>query len=426
MKNNRVVLLVGGLVLACSNIVQAKEGSDALVESISNAKKGPYTLGEFGVSGPDFIKDTEVFLNGRLRLEGADMDAKSGGASVLSLRNRFGLKTAKVAGFSVLAEGEHTWILTPTSAYSAFPSGSRSVIADPDNFDLNRLQLDYALGSTDLALGRQYISHGDQRFVGAVGWRQNDQTFDAVSVTNTTVKDLHLTYSYANQVNRIFGTNAPSSALSRWHGDVHIMRGAYSGFSAGTLSGFAYLMDFENAVAASTNTYGAEFRGSQHLCESLPDLDYLVTTALQNGAGDNASYEEYYFRGDLSMNAKPVKGGIGMEWMTGNGSNAFIFPLGTNHKFGGFADAFLTTPASGLRDYYTWVGGKCPLEVNHKLIFHHFSTDDGNDFIGYEFDYVAKKVLTQNTSILMKLAHLEGSRSVRDIQRASIQLDYTF
>ncbi len=422
MKNSKIVVLVGGLAFAGASIGQAKEEI-----AVQPEKKGAYTLGDFGVSGPDFIKNTEVFLNGRLRLEGADMDAKSGGASVLSLRNRFGLKTGKVAGFSVLAEGEHTWILSNTSDYSAFPTGAKSVIADPDNFDLNRLQLDYAFESTNFSLGRQYINHGDQRFIGAIGWRQNDQTFDAVSVTNNTLKDLNLTYSYANQVNRIFGTNAPAGALSRWHGDMHLMRGDYSGFSAGTLSGFAYLMDFDNAAAASTNTYGAEFKGSQPLCESLPDLDYLVTAALQNDAGGNpASYEEYYFRADLSMNAKPVKGGLGAEWMTGNGTNAFIFPLGTNHKFGGFADAFLTTPGAGLHDYYAWIGGKCPLEVNHKLIFHHFSSDEGGDFLGYEFDYVAKKVLTENTSALIKLAHLEGSRAVRDIQRASIQLDYSF
>mgnify|MGYP001602057119 CR=1 FL=1 len=420
MKTNKAILLLGGLAIAGASVGQAKE--EVAIES---AKKGAYTLGDFGVTGPDFVKNTEVFINGRLRFEGADQDAKSG-AAVASLRNRFGLRTGKVSGFSVLAEAEHTWILSNTSDYSPFPSSSRSIIADPDNFDLNRLQLDYSLKSTDFSLGRQYINHGDQRFIGAVSWRQNDQTFDAVSVTNSTLKDLNLTYSYANQVNRIFGTNAPSGALSRWHGDVHLMRGDYSGFSAGTFSGFAYLMDFENAVAESTNTYGAEFKGSQQLSQAMPDLDYLVTGALQNGAGDNASYEEYYFRADLSMNAKPVNGGLGAEWMTGDGDNAFIFPLGTNHKFGGFADAFLTTPGSGLHDYYAWIGGKCPLEINHKVIFHHFSSDKGNDFIGYEFDYVSKKVLTENTSVLMKLAHLEGSRTVKDVQRASIQLDYSF
>lgn len=390
------------------------------------AKEGAYKLSDLGVSGPDFIQDTEVFLKGRLRLEGADQDGKKG-ASVASLRNRFGLETGKVSGFSVLAEGEHTWILSNTSDYSPFPSKTRSVIADPDNFDLNRLQLDYTLlEDTQFSLGRQYINHADQRFVGAIAWRQNDQTFDAVSVANNSIEGLNLTYSYANQVNRIFGTNAPSGSLSRWHGDVHMMRGDYSACSVGTLSGFAYLMDFKNAVSASTNTYGAELKGSQRIAESLPELQYLVTTALQNGAGDNDSYEQYYFRGDLSMNAKPVKGGLGLEWMTGDGDNAFVFPLGTNHKFGGFADAFLTTPDSGLRDYYAWVGGKCPLDINHKLIFHHFSTDEGNDFIGYEFDYVSKKVLTENTSVLVKLAHLEGSRTVKDVQRASVQLDYSF
>jgi hypothetical protein len=38
----------------------------------------------------------------------------------------------------------------------------------------------YATKALDLTLGRQRINLDDQRFVGSVGWRQNEQTFDAV------------------------------------------------------------------------------------------------------------------------------------------------------------------------------------------------------------------------------------------------------
>ncbi len=370
-------------------------------------------------------KGIEFFLNGRLRAEAADLDARPGTGSVVSLRNRFGIKTQEFSGFKFLAEGEHTYILSNTSDYSAFPgTGNRSIIADPDNFDLNRLQVSYTRNNTSITLGRQYILHSDQRFIGAVGWRQNDQTFDGVSLRNTSIENLTLQYSYANQVNRIFGTQAPDGSLERWHGDVHLFKADYAGLEAGDLSAFAYLLDFENAAAASSNTYGMEWKGNLDL--AAQKINYLVTGALQTDAGANSDYQEYYLRVQADTKFGGLTTGLGMERMTGDGTHAFVFPLGTNHKFNGYADAFLTTPASGLRDYYGWISTTCPLGVNHKLAAHHFSTDEGNHYLGYEIDYVAKRKLTDSTSILFKAAHLEGHGSLKSAQRASVELNYSF
>ena len=59
---------------------------------------------------------------------------------------------------------------------------SYPVVADPENYDLNRLQLtNSSLPGTVITLGRQRILLDDQRFVGNVGWRQNEQTFDALA-----------------------------------------------------------------------------------------------------------------------------------------------------------------------------------------------------------------------------------------------------
>lgn len=393
----------------------------------ANAEKDKTTLKDIGITGNSFLENTELILRGRLRAEYADQAARANDGSVFTLRHHFGFITPKVGGFSLLAEGEHTWVLSNTSGYSAFPvPGTRSVIGDPDNFDLNRLQLDYTYGDTKFSLGRQKITHAGQRFVGSVPWRQNDQTFDAVTATNTSIEGLTVTYSYANQVNRIFGTQAPAGALERWHGDVHLFRADYKGWNVGTASTFAYLMDFDNAVAASSNTYGLELKGATNIPVLPNKLNYLLTAAVQTDAGANADYEEYFLRSDFYVKNKVYSAGVGMEWMTGDGNRAFQFPLGTNHKFNGFADNFLTTPATGLKDFNAWVGGKCPLGVNHKLAFHYFKTDEGNNYLGYEIDYVAKKKLTDNVSVLLKLAQYEAHGAPRDVQRASLQLDYSF
>ena len=168
-------------------------------------------------SHPESILDSiHLMGSARLRFEHADIDGKEK-AALTSLRTRFGFKTDSIHGFKFLAEGEHTWILSDTDRYTAFPpfpNNNRSIIADPDNFELNRVLVSYASEALDTTVtaGRQYIKFADERFIGAVGWRQNDQTFDAVVLENKSVKNLTFTYAFINQVNRIFGDSTPAEA----------------------------------------------------------------------------------------------------------------------------------------------------------------------------------------------------------------------
>ena len=62
------------------------------------------------------------------------------------------------------------------------------MIADPAMTALNWLQLTYASDyDTKFVVGRQRILVGNQRFIGNSGWRQHEQTFDAVSAVNTSI-----------------------------------------------------------------------------------------------------------------------------------------------------------------------------------------------------------------------------------------------
>ncbi len=107
---------------------------------------------------------------------------------------------------------------------------------------MNRLQLtNTRLPGTTLILGRQRIALDDQRFVGNVGWRQNEQTFDAVRVVSKSVPTLTVDATYLNQVNRVFG---PDSPQGRWHGDGWLGNVAWQ-LPIISLTTFAYVLDFE-------------------------------------------------------------------------------------------------------------------------------------------------------------------------------------
>ncbi len=380
-----------------------------------------------------FIKDSRPFVDGRMRYEWADIDAFDNGY-VLSLRNHFGVETGKLAGFSFLVEGEHTWVLTDTDKYNPFPGvpSDRSLIADPDNFQLNRLQLAFDGFDSHVAVGRQNIIIDDHRFVGNVGWRQNEQTFDAALFQNQSIEDLKLTYGYIDRVNRIFGEDAPSAGLTRFESDSHLFHLEYEGLGIGKLRAFSYLLDFgdESGLSKkwSTNTYGVELQGARELSGSKINFTYLATAAYQENAGANpVDYGAAYYRAEVGVKKDSLNAGLAVEFLTSDGGDAaFQTPLATGHKFNGFADAFLITPDRGLRDYFVWVGATCPLKIKHKVILHYFTNDYGGDVLGFETDYVATRKINDHFTALLKLAFLNGSGGQSDIKRVSLQVDYAF
>ncbi|MGB0775339.1 MAG: alginate export family protein [Akkermansiaceae bacterium] len=373
-----------------------------------------------------------LFGTARLRYDYADFGAPGlDTANLGSLRTRFGIKTDSFHGLSFLAEAEHTWVLTDSGHYRPFPGfppANHAVIADPDNFQLNRLQVSYQWDaiSTIITVGRQAITLDDQRFIGAVGWRQNDQTYDAVRIENKSIKDLTINYVYIDQVNRIFGTNAPATALEKWDSDSHLINIAYSGIANHTLRAFAYLLEFDNSPANSSDTFGLELQGTRELSSSN-NLNYLITIATQSDAGDNPTdYSEQYFRAQLGVTSDCCHYGAGAEIITSDGKGGrFRFPLGTNHKFNGFADAFLTPPAGGLRDYYAWIGTEA-LGFKHTLTYHHYQTENNSTNLGWELDYVAKRKLFENSNFILKVAHLDGEGTQMDVTRASAEINYSF
>ena len=332
-------------------------------------------------------------LESRLRFE--NVDQPSAGADALTLRIRAGAE-AMIGNLSFLAEAEGTAALV--NNYNAFPfalPGERqwrpehSVVADPQNIELNRLQLQYKAGKGIVTLGRQRINLDDQRWVGSVGWRQNEQTFDALrGELKSGPTSLDLTYAMKQRT--IFGSDAgPRTA---YDGDF-VFAGA--GSKIGPVQGklFAYLLDYDETffLANSSQTYGLFLTTSVPITADAK-FNLRASYARQSDYGKNPfNYSADYWSLDAGATLKGFSLNGGWEKLGSDNGRAVQTPMATLHKFNGWADVFLTTPPGGLQDSYVTLSHRSekiaaikPLVAT--LSYHRFDSDTGDSRYGTEWD----------------------------------------
>lgn len=309
------------------------------------------------------LAESKPIVDARLRYEAVDQTPLAEEADAQTLRLRLGVETGKAWNTALLIEGEAVAELS--GSYRDDNARQRDlsypVVADPEGEEINRLQLvNTSLPGTTVTLGRQRILLDDQRFIGSVGWRQNEQTFDAVRIVNKPLPALTLDVAYLDQVNRIFGRESPQG---RYQGDSVLGNVAYQ-FAFGKLTGFGYLLDFEpiatlpaalNPVRMSGETYGARFAGERPLRKIK--LGYAASYARQNDFGANPlDFSLDYYSIEVTGTYRQYSVTLGNEVMEGNGSVGFATPLATMHRFHGWADKFLTTPVNGIDDRYVSLG----------------------------------------------------------------------
>lgn len=365
----------------------------ALAAPIGFAQPALAAPAKFG--DPVKIDDTLTFdpiLDARLRWESVDQPATDADAVTVRLRAGFELKHA--SGLSVLAEGEGTLALG--TDYNAFPfviadrqrRPRYSTVADPMNVELNRLQLQYKTKGATLTLGRQRINIDDQRWVGSVGWRQNEQTFDAVR-GEATIGPVGLDAVYATGQQTIYGIDAGSR--QSYKGDF-VMLNATAKLGPVNLRGFAYLLDYDEAVvfANSSQTYGAKASTALPLAPKTK-LNLMASYARQSDYGSNpVSYAADYMAVEAGIEHKGLGLTGGWEKLGADRSanRAVQTPLATLHKFNGWADIFLTTPNAGLQDFYAGgtykFSGKAGL--NAAVTWHRFDSDLGSVHYCDEWD----------------------------------------
>ncbi len=326
--------------------------------AISGYSTGAETVAEAFSNG-------KVKLNFRLRYE--DVDVPSGDNDLLSLKTRLTYSTESYNNWGLLLEMDDTTHVTDLDSGAGIPG-----IADPEGTEINQAILSYSFSDTTAKYGRQRILLDNQRFLGGVGFRQNEQTYDALSFTNKSFGDTEIFLANITNVNRIFGEN---SAIGDHTNETILFNTKYTGLEAGTLSVYAYLLDNQDAQAMSSDTMGVRFTGK------TGDFSYTIEYATQSDGGDSPlSYDADYTVLEGGYKVGPVNLSLGFEVLGADGGNgAFITPFATLHAFQGWTDVFLGggtgNVAGGIEDTYAkaaWTAAGLKFLVK----YHMFSPDD--------------------------------------------------
>ncbi len=382
MKRNSIVFLSAASLLL-SSAVFAEEG-DSLASALTSGKAG---------------------INVRARYEGVDKDNTVDDANALTARLRLNYKTGTWKNWSGFVEYDNVFHLirdfNAGGGTTPAKDGVYQTVADPKGSDLNQLYFDYSTSDEwKFRVGRQRILLDNQRFVGGVGWRQNEQTYDALSVSSSAIPNTALTYAYVGQVRRIFGQ---SSAAGSMNVDTHLLNAKVKINDSWSVTPYYYLIDNQDAAATSTGTLGARLAGGVKVGEGK--LALVAELATQSDAGDNpASYDaDYAHLSAMWSMDNGLSLGLGYESLGTDSSNfeSFRTPLATLHAFQGWADVFLTTPGAGINDMYVtakFKAGKWGLTG----VYHDFSAETGSADFGTEFDVSAGTKITKNYSLLFK------------------------
>ena len=390
---------------------------------------------EDGVSGSqnnviDAISAGKLDLNMRLRYEHVDDQAAIANADALTLRTALGYTTGKFHDLSarvlvqdVRAVGVDNYNDgTGRSAVRA----RYAVVADPADTDFLEAYLAYGgVQDTLIKLGRQLITYRPgplHRFIGTVGWRQNWQNHDAVTLVNKSIKDVTLSYAYSWNINRIFTDKAVISARANFEGDTHLFNIQYTGFGSGKLEAYAYLLDFDNAAANSSATYGVRFSGAYPMSNSAKLL-YAAEYATQDDYGNNpAKLNEDYFAGEIGVNFKlsedisSVTLKFDYELLAGNGTTGFRTPLATAHAYQGWADRFLSTPADGIQDWY-FTAGATAFGFNLAAVYHRLSSDHQGYDYGSEIDLQVTRKLFKHLTLGLKYSDYNADANTLNVAR---------
>ena len=352
---------------------------------------------------------SKPIFESRLRSETNDQ-AGLQKAEALTWRNRIGFQSGEFNKLKLLVEFEDVRALTDD--YNSGLNGKTAYagVSDPEGTELNRLQLTWTpTKAATITAGRQRILLDDGRFVGNSGWRQDEQTFDAVR-TDFKHGKWAVTYAYLAKVNRT------AAEAADWDTDSHLINVAYAYSPVLKVQVYDYALDFDDAPANSTNTLGVRVSGDKTVSDYK--LGYAANYARQKDHGNNpADFEldTYSLDGRVSRGIVTVKAGY--ESLEGNGARGFITPIASNHGFRGWADAFSTagnkTLPNGLvdRNIGLILTPKSPVTFLKKptltLIYRDFETERTGQAVGTEWDTMATTDLTKNLSLMLKYADFE-------------------
>lgn len=366
----------------------------------------------------DAVRQGKLLTSLRYRYENVEDDAFEKSARASTLRTTLGWETAAWRGVRLLVEFENVADLGLGDLHADGASASatngvtdRPLIIDPDGSELQQLHLRWQ-PRPDLTLltGREELNVGNERFVGAVGWRQNHQSLDLTRIEWRASKKATVGYGYLWGVNRVDGRRDDVAG--------HLVRGSIALHESLTLHATGLLLDYDAAAVASrsSRTVAVGLIGARAL--GAWRLLYDAEIAHQQEAADNPfNVDEGYLRLEAGAQRGPVTLRAGFEHLGGSTRPAdrpFSTPLATLHKWQGWADRLTVTPAQGVQDLYLGLHVETgPWRA--AVVYHDFSADRGGAGLATEWNVEASYRAPWRQAFTLKAAAFDAETISTDV-----------
>ncbi len=365
----------------------------------------------------------------RLRWENVDQEGKSKIANAITLRSLVGYETKPFHGFAINTQ---IYGLSPfTDSYNDVkkgdPTTSRKaypVIADPEDYDFHQIYLQWADTVNKVKLGRQNMYLDNWRYIGDVRFRQNWAVFNGLSFVNKSLPKTIVTLAHFEQLKQV--------TTKIQDGNFEIGNIKYAITPTTSLIAYSYFNDWDGASLKSTSnkTLGVRFDGRRKINDKWKVL-YTAEYAKQDDYKDgNDLIDNQYYRLGAGASYGNWFLRLDQEKLSGNSDGkSFQTQLGTNHLFQGWADVFVVTPVSGIKDTILIAGGKfmsAKLKAEYHLIDsdRNFTKANGvkGDKLGVELDLGVYYPFTKQLTGAFEYAKFkEGDKAASMARKPSIQ-----
>lgn len=352
-------------------------------------------------------------LDLRYRLELVDDDRFAEDATASTLRARVGVISPKWSGwqFGLTAHANRN---VGSEDFNSTANGRTRfpVVADPDDENISEAWIGYSRpGVFSLRAGRQRLTEDNVRFLGNVGFRQLEQTFDAVTL-GLDAGDWRVDLRWLDKAHRVFGPDNPNDLLAE--ADLNTWMGTLARpIGESNLAFYAHRIAFDDRPASHRNL-GLKLTGP---IPGTAAFSYRLEFARQDGirALDDVDGQNY-FHARIAQKLTSWHWFAGHERLGGDGNYAFQTPLATLHAHNGWSDQFLSTPADGLIDTYAAAGTKLG-EWTGLIKLHDFRSDRRSREYGREYGLMIKRPLFAGLSIQGKAAWFDGNSGRPDVSK---------
>ena len=358
------------------------------------------------------MEDVFIKSETRIRYESVDISDNTKKASSFTDRLKLGVGSNRLFGSKFLsAYLELTDVHVRSGKHNNTSNGETEYaeIIDPEQSRLTQSYIGIKpMDGLLITSGRQALNFDNQRFIGDIGWRHMQQTYNSylLSANNN---NIGLDLAYITKVNTIFADKKETED-SITHGNAQennrsiIVRAIYKASDDIKAVGYAHFSD--------TVTYGYFAAGKTKLSNNLT-INFRIEHATQfndnksagndnksadndNKSADNDNksadntYEASvsYYNLEVGMNLYGYLANINYERLNSkSGKNeAFSTSLASKHRHNGWADKFLTTPEDGLVDLNLMLGYKSKKFGEFKMIYHDFNNEKNHADYGDEID----------------------------------------